>query len=126
VDHIYITENDVTVPQAMQDTLRPFVEDGFLRLEAWGDSEPAQMKIYDNCFKNIKDKYEWVALFNVKLAPIDLILPACLLHLSERASDDTVNDMHGLLSFLSVQYRAWYSGYSGCYGRPYWIHPHTG
>jgi hypothetical protein len=121
VDHIYITENDVTVPQAMQDTLRPFVEDGFLRLEAWGDSEPAQMKIYDNCFKNIKDKYEWVALFDADeylMVLEECARPSCLLYmgLTPNSLQSTYFVLSASLLAASIRKAVWC--HRECHVRP--------
>jgi hypothetical protein len=75
-----MTENSVHVPEEMQIALQPFVDTGFLHLEAWGDDKPAQLKINDKCFQNIGDKYEWVAFFDAD--EYLMILEECAFSLS--------------------------------------------
>jgi hypothetical protein len=64
VDDIYMTENNETVPGAMRDALQPFVDDGFLHLDAWGNDDPSQMKIYSQCFDRNRYKYDWIAFID--------------------------------------------------------------
>jgi hypothetical protein len=64
MDSIYLTENNKVVPSALRKALQSHVDDGFVHLDAWGDDEPSQMRIYERCLQNIRDEYDWVAFFD--------------------------------------------------------------
>ena len=64
MDKIGLIENNVNVTDAIAEVLTPFVESGFVDLEAWGSDTPAQREAFDKCFQRFKDSYDWVAFFD--------------------------------------------------------------
>ena len=64
VDTIGIIENNVNVTTDIAEVLAPFVESGFVDLEAWGSDTPAQREAFDKCFTKYKDTHDWVAFFD--------------------------------------------------------------
>ena len=64
VDTIGLVENSETVTPALAEQLAPYIDSGFVHLDAWGDSEPAQIKIFDSCFQRFQHTHDWVAFFD--------------------------------------------------------------
>lgn len=64
VDTIGLVENSETVTPALAEQLAPYIDSGLVHLDAWGDSEPAQIKIFDSCFQRFQHTHDWVAFFD--------------------------------------------------------------
>ena len=64
VDKIGLIDNNANVTAAIADILAPFIESGFVDLEAWGNDTPAQREAFNRCFQKFKDSYDWVAFFD--------------------------------------------------------------
>ena len=64
VSSIGLVENSKTLTHALEERLAPYVESGFVHLEAWGDDTPAQIKIFHSCFTKFKKTHDWVAFFD--------------------------------------------------------------
>lgn len=64
VDAMGIIQNDVNITAEIAEVLAPFVESGFVQLEAWGSDTPAQREAFDKCFQWFRDSHDWVAFFD--------------------------------------------------------------
>ena len=53
-----IIQNSVNVTAEIAEVLAPFVESGFVQLEAWGSDTPAQLEAFDRCFSKFKDSHD--------------------------------------------------------------------
>ena len=49
---------------AIADRLTPYVDSGFVHLDAWGNDTPAQVQAFDRCFHRFRDTHDWVAFFD--------------------------------------------------------------
>ena len=64
MDNIGITENSMNVSADLAAKLSPYMESGFLHLDAWGADRAAQNLIFTQCFERFRETHDWVAFFD--------------------------------------------------------------
>lgn len=86
-DNICLYDNNDIDGEHFEDVIGDYINSGFVILKDWRGKELAQIPSYTDCYNTYKDKYDWIAYFD-----IDEFLDLDCNNIKEFLSQDMYND----------------------------------